>query len=366
MLFLDKRKTPAHLSPLEDSMLRSLALFFLLGSLTISGYSAQKPPMPSQQTGTPAAAPAPAAAANESPAAQKEDWTKLPVDRAVLKPILTGVSLGKADTPDFTREIIRLEWRQGDPIDIYVVTPHAVKKPRVVLYLYSYPSDVDRFMSDGWCRHVTSKGLAAVGFVSALTGVRYRYRAPRDWFISELQESLGSTVHDVQLIIDYLATRGDLSVDKVGMWGEGSGASIAILAAAADPRIAAVDALNPWGDWPDWLKLSPVIPDEQRARYLTPEFLEKVSTLDPIGWLPQLQDRAFRVQQIMDNPDDQDTPPAVRDKIAAAVPHDRLVQYKDVAAHREAWKATGTSGWIAAQLLPLPEPAAQSAASQPR
>jgi hypothetical protein len=344
-------------------MLRSLALFSLLCCLSTGSYSAQQPSPASQQTEPPPAA-APATAEPQPP--QAEDWTKLPVDRAALKPILTGVPLGRADTADFTREIIRLEWRQGDPIDIYVITPHGVKMPRVALYLYSYPSDTDRFMSDGWCRHVTSKGLAAVGFVSAMTGPRYRYRPLREWFVSNLQESLGSSVHDVQLIVDYLAARGDLSVDKVGMWGEGSGASIAILAAAADPRIAAVDALNPWGDWPDWLKTSPVVPDEERAKYLTPDFLQKVSTLDPVTWLPQLKDRALRVQQIMDNPDDQDTPPAVRDKIAASVPRGRLVQYKDVDAHREAWKVTGVSGWIAAQLQPSNQPAAQSAESNPR
>jgi hypothetical protein len=346
-------------------MLRSFALFFLCGSLPIGGYSAQQPRVPSQQTASPSDAPtsADAAKASELPA---EDWTKLPVDRTVLKPIVNGFPLGKAETPDFTREIIRLEWRQGDPIDIYVVTPHSVKKPRVILYLYSYPSDVDRFMGDSWCRQVTNKGLAAVGFVSALTGGRFRYRPLRESFLTELPESLASTAHDVQLILDYLASREDLSTDKVGMWGEGSGASIAILAAAADPRIAALDLLNPWGDWPDWLKTSPVIADEQRARFLNPEFLQKLSMLDPVAWLPQLKDRPYRLQQIMDNPDDQDTPPAVRDKIAAAVPYDRLVQYKDVTAHWEAWKVTGVSGWIATQLGPPSQPAASSAAGDPR
>jgi hypothetical protein len=343
-------------------MLRSLALFFLLACLAIRGSSAQQPQMPAQTIQIPAEVVA--RAANEPPK-RKEDWTKLPVDRTVMEWILTGVPLGKVVTPTYTSEIIRLEWRQGDPIDIYLVTPHAVQKPRVVLYLYSFPSDVDRFRTDAWCRDVTSKGLAAVGFVSALTGVRFRYRPLRQWFISELQESLGSSAHDVQLIIDYLGRRGDLTVDKVGMWGQGSGGSIAILAAAADPRIKAIDLLNPWGDWPDWLKNSPAVPDDERAEFLTPDFLQKVSMLDPVAWLPQLKDRSVRLQQIMDYPDD-DTPAAARDKVAAAVPHNWLVQYKDVAAHREAWQVTGLSGWIATQLMRPSESAAQRAASGPR
>jgi pimeloyl-ACP methyl ester carboxylesterase len=171
----------------------------------------------------------------------------------------------------------------------------------------------------------------------------------REWFIPELQESMGSSAHDVQLIIDYLARRGDLSVDKVGMFGQGSGGAIAILAAAADPRIRAIDLLNPWGDWPDWLKDSPLLAGSDRASYLTPEFLQKAAPVEPIAYLPQLKDRALRVQQIMDYPNN---PPAARDKIAASVPSDELVQYKDRTAHAEAWKTAGLSGWLAHQLQP--------------
>ena len=36
----------------------------------------------------------------------------------------------------------------------------------------------------------------------------------------------------------------------------GSGAAIAILAAAIDPRLKALDLVDPWGDWPDWLAKS--------------------------------------------------------------------------------------------------------------
>ncbi|MGD0730961.1 MAG: alpha/beta hydrolase [Terracidiphilus sp.] len=335
-------------------MFRSAALLIVLAGFTAANFSAQQ----TTQTAGSAAAAEKSSTSTLAPA-NAEDWTKLPVDRAKLKVILPGLSLGKMETPAYSRELVRLEWRYGDPIDMYIVKPHGVDKPRVVLYLYSYPTDVDYFMNDGWCRRATSKGLAAAGFVSALTGDRFRNRPMREWFIPELQESLGSSVHDVQLIIDYLSAREDLSASQVGMFGQGSGATIAILAAAADPRIRALDLLNPWGDWPDWLKSSPVVPEEERARYLTPEFLQKVSMLDPVTYLPQLSDRALRVQQVMNLPD---TPAAARDKIAAVVPHDRLAQFKDVAAHRESWKVTGLSGWMATQLLPVPQPGAQGAA----
>jgi len=98
----------------------------------------------------------------------------------------------------------------------------------------------------------------------------------KEWFISELQESMGSTTHDVQLIVDYLAARQDLSADQVAIFGQGSALRSPFLAAAADPRIRVLDLLNPWGDWPDWLKTSPVVPDEERARYLTPSSLKRL------------------------------------------------------------------------------------------
>jgi hypothetical protein len=332
-------------------MSRSLLLLSLFASLAAGSCRAQLLDVPSATSSpdtTPLTQPA-------------EDWTALAVDRTTLKPLLNGAPLGKMDTPEYSRELVRLEWRHGDPIDMYIVKPHGVEKPRVVLYLYSFPAGIDRFMDDGWCKRATREGLAAVGFASALTADRFRNRPMREWFIPRLQESLGASAHDVQLILDYLGQRGDLSANQVGMFGQGSGASIAILAATADPRIRALDLLNPWGDWPDWLKASPVVPDQERARYLTPEFLHKVSMLEPVACLPKLQDRSVRVQQIMDDPD---TPSTARDKIAAAVPSDRLARFKDTAAHREAWRATGISGWIAAQFPRAQQPETPRSASE--
>jgi hypothetical protein len=291
----------------------------------------------------PAPTPAPAAAK------RAEDWNVLSVDPATLQPLSYAV-IGTTETADFTRELLRVQWRVADPIDLYVVKPHGVEKPPVVLYLYSYPSDTDRFRDDGWCRRATQDGFAAVGFVSALTGQRYAYRPMREWFVSELQESLGASTHDVQMILNYLARRGDLSVQQVGMLGQGSGGAIAVLAAEADPRIAVLDLLNPWGDWPDWFRTSPQVPDQERAAYLQPEFLKRVANLDPVLYLPHLHLKALRVEQVMDEPI---TPNDAKQKIGAAVqPPDQLVRYADEKEHMVSWRVTGLSGWIHSQLRP--------------
>ncbi len=200
--------------------------------------------------------------------------------------------------PQYTRQIVRVKWRLNDPIDLYVIRPAHAAKPPVVLFLYGYPNDAQRFLDDSYCQRVTRAGCAAVGFESALTGGRYHDRPMREWFVSELAEALASSAHDVHYILDYLATRGDLDMTRVGMFGEGSGGAVAVLAAGADPRIKALDLLNPWGDWPDWAAQSPLIPEGERPRYVTAAFQKGVASLDPVAWLPRLKGRPLRLIQV--------------------------------------------------------------------
>jgi len=245
-----------------------------------------------------------------------EDWSTLSLANSHLqaeRPILGE----KDDDPQFTRELLQVKWRPGDPIDLYVIKPKGVSKPPVVLYLYSYPTETDRFRDNRYCARITSGGFAAVGFVSALTGHRYHDRPMKQWFVSELQEALGSSVHDVQMILNYLGSRDDLDLNSVGIFGEGSGGTIAILAAAADTRIKAIDLLDPWGDWPDWMASSGIIPDEERSNFQKPEFLAKVAPLDPVVWLPQLRSQHIRIQELKS---DAVTPKTAKEKIDSASP----------------------------------------------
>ena len=291
-----------------------------------------------------------------------EDWTTLTLAHSELhaEPPVAGE---KNDMPRFTRELWQVKWRQGDPIDLYVIRPKDVAKPPVVLYLYSYPSETDRFRDDAYCARLTAGGFAAVGFVSALTGQRYSNRPMKQWFVSELQESLATSVHDVQMILNYLATRGDLDMSKVGMFGTGSGGAIAVLAASVEPRIKAIDVLNPWGDWPDWLAESGIIPDEERPNFLKPEFQKKVANLDPVQYLPSLTQQV-RIQNVMGNTA---TPKAAREKINAAAP--KSAQISDYDDTKKFFSAEGGGRifqWIKAQLQPpVPPPnAAQKAQPQ--
>lgn len=268
----------------------------------------------------------------------------------------------KDDFPQFTRELIQVKWRFGDAIDLYVIRPKGVPKPPVILYLYTYPSETDRFRNDHFCMDVTRDGFAAVGFVSAMTGQRYHNRPMKEWFVSELQEALVTSVHDVQMVLNYLATRDDLDATHAAMFGEGSGGTIAILAAVTDSRIKSIDLLDPWGDWSDWMAKSQLVPDAERPSYVKPEFLNKIAWLDPLEWLPQLKSQHVRIQQVMD---DSVTPKVAKERIQSAAPRTaQVVSYDDTLQFSRAVSGGRLFQWTKEQARPAPKPQSASENSQ--
>jgi hypothetical protein len=257
------------------------------------------------------------------------------------------------DHPGYTVELLQVQWRWGDPLDLYVMRPKGISKPPVILYLYGYPSDTDRFKDEGFQDSATRNGFAAVGFVSALTGHRYHDRPMKEWFVSELSECLATSAHDVQMVLNYLATRDDFDMTRVGMFTQGSGASIGILASAVDPRIKVLDAIDPWGDWRAWMATSPVIPDEERPEFLKPEFLKKVAALDPVDWLPKMQAKKFRLQ---DATFETNTPSRSKEKLRAAVPAGAtLVIYKTPEEFNKVVRDKSELEWIQHELRSLPD-----------
>lgn len=273
-----------------------------------------------------------------------EDWTTPFLAGSDLEP--WAVIAGDVDTIDgiYTHEVTRVQWRGSDPIDLYIMKPVGVKNPPVILYLYSYPFETDRFLNHDVCKFLTKNGFAAVGFASALTGHRYHDRPMKEWFVSELKESLSVSAHDVQMILNYLTTRGDLDMNRVGMFGDGSGATIAILAAGADSRIKTLDLLDPWGDWPDWIAKSTRIPGNERPNFMRPEWLANVAPLDPLQWLPKLTTQKIRIQFIKKLPI---TPVEIQQKLeASAPPNAQIVHYDDTEAFRSAMAGGTGFDWI--------------------
>jgi hypothetical protein len=297
-------------------------------------------------------APAPTPGANLGDARFKgvtEDWTT---------PALTGSHLTPAQPVSivnnfdgYTLELTQVQWRWADPIDLYILKPKGAKNPPVILYLFSYNSETDVFKDPVFGKNATKDGFAAVGFVSALTGHRYHDRAVTQWFISELQECLATSTHDVQMVLNYLTDRGDLDMSRVGMFGQGSGASIAIMASAVDPRIKVLDVLDPWGDWPVWLAQSPFVPENERAAYVTPEFLKKAATLEPVDWLPKIQAKKFRFQDAIFEPK---TPKSAKEKLRAAAPAGtKFVLYQNEKEFDAVFQNSVNTDWMEHELRML-------------
>jgi cephalosporin-C deacetylase-like acetyl esterase len=251
-----------------------------------------------------------------SSSASAEDFTSISVASSQLHP--ESPELVEKDVePNYISEWIKVQWRSDDPIYLYVVRPTHVPKAPVVIYLYDYPAETDIFRESDWCEHVTAGGYAAVGLVPAFNGQRYHGRPMKEWFVSELQEALVKSAHDVQMVLNYLAERGDVDMNSVGIFGVGAGATIAVAAASVDSRIKAIDLVDPWGNWPRWMAKSEVIPEEERSRYIKPDFLKQVSAFDPVSLLPTLTAPRVRLNQSVES---SSTPREAGSKIEAALP----------------------------------------------
>ena len=294
-------------------------------------------------------APGSALAQETFPGTFHEDLQSLKADTNTLKPEVTVPGALEDDpSKNFIRQRFQLQWRPDDRLDLYIIRPRGVSKPPVILYLYSFPQDTDRFKDDRWCTRVTNEGFAAVGFVSALTGHRYRDRPMKEWFVSELRESLVKSAHDVQMILDYLTEHGNFDMDRVGMFGQGSGATIAILASTVDPRIRALNLVTPWGDWPDWMARASIVPNEERDGYLKPEYLKQIAALDPIRTLPKVKAQDVLLQNLRR---DAITPAICEERIEKAAPSRVLIdQFGDGRAYASAFPSGKLFSWIKSRL----------------
>lgn len=280
--------------------------------------------------------------------AGKEDWSTPSLATSHLSEIAPPLVVDKSEFADYTREMVHVQWRTFDPIYLYVAIPKNVPKPGLVLFLYSFPQTAKRFTDNEFCRIAVRNGMAAVGFESAMTGERYRNRPMKQWFVSELPEALASTAHDVQLILDYLAKRGDLDMSRVGMYAVGSGATIALLASGVDRRLKVLDLVDPWSDWPDWIAKTTRLKDDERLSFLKTSFLKSVTGLDPLLWLPKVQAEVVRITLIGS---DGSVPGECREKLAKTAPARMEVrQFSDSAAHYRTISLANPFNWPAEQL----------------
>ncbi len=94
------------------------------------------------------------------------------------------------------------------------------------------------------------------------------------------------------------------------------------LAASVDPRIQAIDLLDPWGDWTTWTEKSTLIPEAERPEFRKPSFLEPLAPLDPLQWLPALAGRPLKLDDVLY---ETTTPAEAKAKIEAKLPPSALL-----------------------------------------
>jgi hypothetical protein len=338
-------------------------LFVFVCALQLPRLSAQQvDPVPPQQPPAAAQQPAPSvplsttvfATANDVD--YSENFSDLTLRTSALFP-LKPVMGQRDDNPKmpFVRERWQMMWRPADSFDLYVCKPReATGRLPVILYLYTYPSSTDRFKSDDWCKTMTSDGFIAAGFLSAYTGDRMYMRSPTTSFFTNFQETLGATVHDVQMILDYLATRDDIDMSRVGMYGQGSGGTIAILASTVDPRIKALDVLTPWADWPSFFAQSRYVAADKRAIFMAPEYQKKIAGLEPLKLLPKVKAKSLRIQDVRKSGP---MPDKSQVGLEAVAPRTAIInQYGDPEALAPHTMGGALFGWLRAQLQPDAKP----------
>jgi hypothetical protein len=140
----------------------------------------------------------------------------------------------------------------------------------------------------------------------------------------------------------------------VGMFGNGSGGAIAVLASVVDARIKVLDLQAPWGDWKYWLSESRVVPEDERLTFIKPDFLANVVPLDPIAWLPKIHARSLRIEDIRGN---KAMPDKAQEKLEAAAPDfAEINQYGNGRAFLARQIPVSVLDWMKAQLAAEAKP----------
>jgi len=294
-----------------------------------------------------------------------EDLTSVKLDTRTLE-LKLAMPGPRAAFANCDLQTVRLKWRPNDSLDLYICIPKGVEKPPVIVYLYGYPFNEKRYSDDGWYARTTDMGYATIAFFPALSGPRLHSPRPlRQNFLSQLPETLAMTAHDTQMVINYLSTRKDLNLDldRLGIFATSFGATAAILAAAADSRIKAIDLLNPWGDWPDWVKKSELLGFVPCETCSQPEFLQNLAPLDPVKWLPTLTTPYIRIRHFVENGE---TPRIAQDRMEAVVAKSaKVVRYENVAAFNRSAVGGKTFDWIKAALQVVSSGKPGNAAEKP-
>ena len=97
-----------------------------------------------------------------------EDKTTPSLGTSHLIPVPTLGGFIDDTHPGYTVQLLQLQYRWGDPLDVYVMKPTGVKNPPVILNLYGYPNGTDAYKNPVFQADLVKDGFAAVGLESLI------------------------------------------------------------------------------------------------------------------------------------------------------------------------------------------------------
>jgi dienelactone hydrolase len=130
---------------------------------------------------------------------------------------------------------------------IFLTAASAKDRRPAVIFLHGTGGRKEEFLA--LMRTFADRGFATVAIDARHHGARIVRGSDNDQYYAAMLDTyrtgkgrpyLYDTVWDVMRLVDYLATRGDVDPARIGLMGISKGGTEAYLAAAADPRIAAV------------------------------------------------------------------------------------------------------------------------------
>lgn len=166
------------------------------------------------------------------------DYAKTPLDAEVVEAI---------ETADWRREKIAFNGAGGKRALAYLYLPHNAARPLQVVQMMA-GSDVEAGITavpvsaEGWLGSVIKSGRALLAVVAEGNFERpwpADLKKP-DYDSVEWQDLIVARFTDYRRGLDYLETRGDIDMSRVGFVGLSSGANNGIILSAVEPRIRSV------------------------------------------------------------------------------------------------------------------------------
>lgn len=188
----------------------------------------------------------------------RSKWRSIIGTPAIAKPAPDARLVATHEDPTYTGELRFLKTEADSEERIYVMLPRSAtgKVPVVIVPFYDVDTSAARPMAG---RNFTSPGTRSFAYLAVQNG--FAAVAVR-WFGESYGEGyaeavanltkrhpgvtgLGKWVWDSERLLDYLATRPELDMSRVGMIGHSLGGKMTLYAMAFDPRIKVAVSSEP-------------------------------------------------------------------------------------------------------------------------